>query len=373
MTPSPLRWTAALALSIGALTSFSGCAGDPVITAEQRIEALRIEAAAWRAMGYRWDWKVAPTVAPGEEPRSTTASDDFVVFQESGGSLTGFSAGLGERLWVNQLGNSLAKFTGTAIVGSQVYVTSESELFILDSTTGEMLDRQPFGQLVNTAPLISGNLVIVGTNLGELLGHFVPAGLKAWGHRMPGVFEQAPVRVGQVVGAVTTSGRVIFVDPVSRRQTGLNDIFDGPGAPLGSGDNKLFVASLDQSLYAFDPRDASRIWQHRTPDPVRGAPVFFGGVVYCSFREAGLTALDANTGDVLWSNPELRGDAVAIRNGRLMIFGDGRISQIDPQRGTILESLPLPNTRYISTDGFEDGDLYLTSDDGVIARLVPVG
>lgn len=349
----------------------TGCSKPQGLTVAQRIENLRISNAEWRDIGYRWDWKAAPTVSQGERPRTTVASDSLVVFQETGGTVSGIVAGRGETIWANRLANPLTRFTGIKIVGDRVVVTSQAELFVLDAQTGELVERQSFERLVNTPPLVYQDQIIVGSNSGELMGHFVPAGLKAWGHLMPGVFEQAPVMVGQQVGAVTSRGRVIFVDPISKRQTGLNDIFDGPGAPLGASDKAMFVASLDQSLYAFEPQSGTQLWRHRTPDAVTSAPVFHAGVVYCSFREEGLTALDAENGTVLWNNPEQRGVVVGVRRGRLVIFDGESISVVDPQRGTRLDRIDAASIVSVTTNAFVDGDLYLTSEDGVIARFVP--
>lgn len=349
----------------------SGCAKPKGLTTAQRIENLKISNADWRAIGYRWDWKVAPTMGQDQTPRITVASDDLVVFQETGGTVSGIVASRGETIWANRLANPLTQFTGIEVLGETVAVTSQAELFLLSATTGELTDRQRFERLVNTPPLVVGDLVVVGSNSGELMGHFMPAGLKAWGHLMPGVFIERPVLIGDLVGAVTSRGRVIFVDPISKRQTGLNDIFDGPGAALGASDDAMFVSSLDQSLYAFDPRTAEQIWRHRTPDAVRSAPVYHNGVVYCSFREDGLTALDADSGEVLWNNPTRRGEVVAIRNGRLIVKDEELIAVIDPQRGSELASIDTPDVVQVTTNQFVDGDLYLTSRDGVIARFVP--
>lgn len=360
-----------LAALCAVLLPTTACSTPKGLTTAQRIENLQIANADWRAVGYRWDWKVAPTMGQDQSPRMTVASDDLVVFQETGGTVSGIVASRGETIWANRLANPLTQFTGIEVLGDTVAITSQAELFLLNATTGELTDRQRFERLVNTPPLVVGDLVIVGSNSGELMGHFVPAGLKAWGHLMPGVFNEQPVQVGDLVGAVTSRGRVIFVDPISKRQTGLNDIFDGPGAALGSSDTAMFVASLDQSLYAFDPRTAQQIWRHRTPDAVRSAPVYHNGVVYCSFREDGLTALDADTGDVLWNNPARRGEVVGIRNGRLIVHDEDLIAVIDPQRGSELASIDTPNVVQVTTNRFTDGDLYLTSSDGVIARFVP--
>lgn len=359
---------ALVALAAGLL---AGCSAKKALTPEQRIARLPVQNADWRRIGYRWDWKVAPPMALGEAPARCVVSSDLIVFQSTTGDITGYVASSGERIWNTRLANPLTRYTGIVIDGSRVVVSSQAEIFSLDAATGELSLRQRFEKLVNTAPLMYGDLAVVGSNAGELMGHFLATGFKAWGHQMEGSFEQSPVDVGGVAGAVTSKGRVIFVDPVSRRQTALASIFNGPGAPLASGDGRLFVASLDQSLYAFSPTERNFLWRHPTPDSIRATPTFFGGVVYCSFRETGLTALDAESGDVLWSNPEQRGNVIAVRNNRLIVWDEGVLSVIDPQRGGLIDSVEIPNVFSITTDTFEDGVIYVTSLDGVIARFVP--
>jgi outer membrane protein assembly factor BamB len=353
-----------------AVVMLAGCSAKKALTPEQRAARLPVQNADWRRIGYRWDWKVAPPMALGEAPARTVVSKDLIVFQSTTGDITAHDAS-GTRIWNTRLANPLTRYTGIVIDGSRVIVSSQAEIFSLDAATGELSLRQRFEKLVNTAPLLYGDLAVVGSNAGELMGHFLATGFKAWGHQMDGPFEQNPVDIGGVAGAVTSRGRVIFVDPVSRRQTALASIFNGPGAPLASGDGRLYVASLDQSLYAFAPTERNYLWRHPTPDPIRAAPVFYSGVVYCSFREAGLTALDAESGDVLWSNPDQRGNVIAVRNGRLIVWNEGILSVVDPQRGARIDSVEIPNVFSITTDGFEDGVIYVTSLDGVIARFVP--
>ncbi len=349
----------------------SGCSGPKGLTLEQRIELLPVENAEWRRIGYRWDWKVAPPLGAEERPVRTVVSDSLLLTQTSRGEITAFATSSGEQIWSTNLANPLTRYTGISVGEERVVVTSQAEVFGLDADTGELLLRQAFDSLVNTPPVVLGDVVVVGSNDGELYGHFLATGFKAWGHAINGVFEEQPVLIDGIVGAVNNRGQIVFVDPVSFRQTAQGSIFDGPGAPLGSGNGLLFVPSLDQSLWAFNPRERTSVWRYATPDPILEPAVYHNGVVYCAFREAGMTALDADTGEVLWENADQRGRVVGTRNGKLLAWDNGRLSVIDPQRGVVIDSITVPNVLSIDTDRFEDGNLYLTSNEGVVARFQP--
>lgn len=349
----------------------SGCSGPKGLTLEQRVELLPVENAQWRRIGYRWGFTVAPPLAAGQTPERTVVSDSLLLTQNSVGEITAFSTESGSRIWNTNLANPLTAYTGIVAQDDRVIVTSQAEVFALESTSGNLQLRQRFGSLVNTPPLVLGDVVVVGSNDGELFGHFLGTGFKAWGHQISGSLDAEPVIVDGVVGIVSSLGRVLFVDPVSFRQTAQGEVFNGPGAALSAGNGLLFLPSLDQSLYAFNPRERTAVWRYRTPDAIREPAVFHNGVVYCSFREAGMTALDADTGEVLWTNPDQRGRVIGTRNGRLLAWDNGRLTVIDPQRGVALDSIMVPNVLFIQTDNFEDGNLYLTSNEGVVARFEP--
>lgn len=358
-------------VAAAAFLPITGCSAPKGLTVEQRIELLPVENAQWRRIGYRWDWKVAPPLAVDEQAIRTIVSDELLITQTSRGEITAFATDSGRRIWNTNLANPLTRYTGMVVDGDRVIVTSQAEVFGVDADTGELLLRQGFDSLVNTPPIVEGDVVIVGSNSGELFGHFLATKFKAWGHAINGSLEVQPVMVDGVVGIVSSLGRVLFVDPVSFRQTGQAQIFAGPGAPLGAGNGLLFVPSLDQSLWAFNPRERAEVWRYRTPDAVREPAVFHNGVVYCAFREAGMTALNADTGEVLWENPNQRGRIIGARNNKLLAWDNGRLSVIDPQRGVILDSISVPNVLFIQTDSFSDGNLYITSNEGVVARFEP--
>lgn len=364
----PVLLLGSLALSF----PLAGCAKPKGLTADERSNRLPIVHSDWRRMGYRWDWNAFPVLLTGEGPLRTQPQNEIVVFQETGGTISAIDDRVGAVIWTNKPAGDLTKFTGIGRRDSFVFVSSESELFALDASTGELTNRQRFEKLAATGFVLQGDTAIVGTATGEIMGHYLPAGIRVWGHDMEGTFDQDLVDIGGIAGGVTTTGRVICVDPTTQRQTGLNSIFEGPGAALAASDELMFVASRDQYLYAFQAADARVAWRHLTPSPITEAPVYHEGVLYCSLADSGLTAFDAATGKVLWVSEDQFGEVIGLRKGRLLVFDGVSLVIVEPQRGVVLDKINLSNVQEIQTSPFVDGAIYLTSREGVVAKFVPV-
>ena len=348
----------------------TGCKAPKGLTANERGDRLPIVHSDWRKMGYRWDWNAFPVMLIGEGPLRTEPHGDLVIFQETGGTISGIDDQVGETIWSNKPAGDLTKFTGMDRRGNFVFIASESELFILDTQTGELVGRQSFEKLITTDMILIGDIAVVGSASGELMGHYLVAGVKAWGHDQPGTFEADPVLMGNIVGGVTSTGNVICVDTSTQHQTGLNQIYKGPGAQLAASETMMFVPSLDQSLYAFHAHNGRLAWRHLTPSPVTDQPVYHDGVLYCSFPDSGLTAFNAETGDILWVSEGQFGRVIGTRHGRLLVWDGQTLAAIDPQRGGVLDRITLTNAQQITESPFVDGNIYLTSHEGVVAKFV---
>lgn len=363
---------ALLGVLLVTLPSLGGCSKPKGLTADERSRRLPIVHGDWRRVGYRWDWNAFPVMLEGQGPLRSQPHGEIVIFQETGGTISGVDDRVGETIWTNKPAGDLTKFTGMGRRDGYAFVSSESELFTLDIATGELVNRQSFEKLVATDFILLGDQAVVGTASGEVMGHYLPAGIRIYGHDMEGTFDEDLVSIGGIVGGVTSTGRVICVNPITQRQTGLNSIFKGPGAPLAASDELMFVASLDQSLYAFQAADARVAWRHLTPSPITETPVHHEGVLYCSLADSGLTAFDARTGKILWVSKGQMGRVIGVRGGRLIVFDGKSLAVVEPQRGVVYDKIDLSNVYHITSAPFVDGPIYLTSREGVVAKFVPV-
>lgn len=381
--PLSLRSTVALLLA-ASVAGVHGCGsviesrstGGAPGTIQQRDAAFEIPSASYNNLGYRMDWRGFPRVEPRESIARLQIFPDALVVQETGSNVTVMEPANGSVRWSSGLANRLTKFVGVSRVndprhGDAFVVASESEAFLLATQTGTLIARQQFEKVATAGPVIMGGMGIFGTASGEIFCHQFANGIKLWGVDSDGSFDQSPVVVsGSTVGAVTTTGRVVFVDLAAGGLVGKGQIFGGPGAALASNGAALYVASVDQSLYAFLPNGA-QLWRYRTSLPLKSAPAATAEAVYCETQD-GITAFDAMSGSVLWSRAGVSGAVIGKRKTNLMVW-DARsmtMTLVDQQRGDVMANEKLPGVRLIKLSAFEDGDMYVVSTSGVVAKFV---
>src|SRR5262249_6193051 len=112
-------------------------------------------------------------------------------------------------------------------------------------------------------------------------------------------------------------------------------------------------------------------WRVRCDQPLTRQPSTDGQTVWCQLGTEGLSAVDATSGKVLWSNRVVEGTVIGIRGGNLVVWNGSVALLLDKERGDIIRSFVIPQTSMIQTDKFEDGNLYAVSDQGVVVRFVP--
>lgn len=371
------RCSLRLALLTVAVVGLTGCDSGGVgrnRSPEERRADFSIEGADWGKIGYRLDWVGYPAITGSLPIQHAAAYPDIVVTLEGGSQLSILEATTGNRRWADQLANPLTSFVGLARDGGQIFAVSEAEVFTLDAQGGTLRNRQKTEKIVSTEPVQFGNLLIFGTPSGEVLAHLSGGsvgGVKVWGFGTGSSVERKPALIGTVVGSVSIAGQVTFLDAQTGGLVGRNTIYAGTDTnPVAEG-NLMFVASLDQSIYAFYPQGGTVAWRHRTASPLHTQPTAHAGKLYCSVPGEGLVAFDGGTGNVLWRCKNFaNGVVVAMNKGNLVVFNGEEGALVDAQRGDIIERAKLPGVAFLKTDTFVDGNLYAISKSGVIAKFL---
>ena len=328
----------------------------------------------WAKLGYRLDWVGFPFMgaARGSRVIDILPAGDVVIAQESGSTVTLMSSATGSNRWSTDLTGPLTKWVGMIQDNTdpeRFVVASESEGFVIAKANGNLIAREKFERVANTKPVQDGRMLIFGTSTGQVMSHLMGSGVSAWAFTSVGSFDTDLVRVGPYIGAVSQGGDVLVLTPRGEL-VGRARVF-GPvdSRPVSDGQS-IFVASRDQSIWAFASTGAT-LWRHRTSNPITAQPTSHDGVIYCHLRQEGMTALDANTGNVIWQNPAAKGQIIAVRSGRLLAWDGVTLATLDPARGDIVNAAQLPGVTRIVTDAFIDGNLYAASDSGVLARFIP--
>ncbi len=364
--------TAALTLLVVLTVAALGCESAPSV--EQRRRGFKVPDAEYAKLGYRVDWIGYPVVTTREGLALLTPYDDVVLALDGGGNVTAMSAANGSARWSDQVASDLTQFVGLQRSGNRVIASAEGDVYQLDLDTGNLLNRQAYEKIVSTAPVLYSNLAIYGTGSGELMAHLLSSPIprvKQWGHALPGAIDFNPVLIGQTVGAVSQQGVVVFVDAASGSLVGRNQMYRGVATHPVASSGAMFVASLDQSVYAFRPEGGLLIWQYRTPVPLRQQPTVRGKAVFVGVDGVGLVALDTARGTVLWTAKGVRGTVIGATKNRLVVWDGKTATLLDADRGDVIERVDLPKLRMLKFDKPEDGNLYAVSESGVVAKFVP--
>ncbi|MFI4853560.1 MAG: PQQ-binding-like beta-propeller repeat protein [Phycisphaerales bacterium JB065] len=325
----------------------------------------------FQKLGYRLNWTTGDTSERNSRVKMIDIFDDLVLTHNEGNSVAARDLASGQVRWSANLGNPLTKFNGNVRLGDRIIASSESELLILDAKTGNLEDRQRLAVLSNTAPGIADQyMLIYGSARGEVFGHDTRVGLKRWGFALNDRVNGNPVVMGRIAGAVAESGQVLLVNPITGEAIApLQQIYGGVvNNPVSDGVN-MYIASTDQSIYAFESTTGELRWRVRTQSPLEAQPAVYDGALYQYVPSEGMIAVNTRTGKRLWTNDEVDGTVIAVRKGNLVVFNGSEMMLLDPASGDIRERVAVPGVRKIAIDGFVDGNLVVLSGNSALARF----
>jgi outer membrane protein assembly factor BamB len=164
------------------------------------------------------------------------------------------------------------------------------------------------------------------------------------------------------------------VDGATGSLIGRNRIYRGVSTrPVADPEQGIvFIASLDQSLYAFSAEGGGLLWKYGTAGALREQPTFHNGRLYCGIPGQGLVAFEGSTGAIVWTARGVHGEVIGTSKGRLIVWDGSRATLLDAQRGDVIDRAALEGVRSIVPDRFDDGNLYIASDSGIVAKFRPV-
>ena len=154
-----------------------------------------------------------------------------------------------------------------------------------------------------------GSKLVLGSRAGAVVGVDIGSGAVDWSTQILGSVD-GDARYDKQRGQIyvgSDDGYLYAVDPAKgaiRWSSKFKGAVDhGPEI----GDAGLFVATAADRVFAVDPSDGKTRWQYERETPegftIHGnaVPRQVGAVVYAGFSDGYLVALQAETGDLLWS------------------------------------------------------------------------
>ncbi|MCA9311907.1 MAG: PQQ-binding-like beta-propeller repeat protein [Phycisphaerales bacterium] len=374
--PRPLA-AVCLALAVG----FTGCAGNGSSGGDHGTSVdgeVALPRDAYTRMGYRLEWSSRTVTGRGAQVEFAEAYPDYLLTQDEGNTVALLETSDGGVRWSADLAGDLERFVGLDrfLVGGvqRVMASSESEIYLLDEKTGDLRDRQRLRELVNTRPLVTpSGLVIFGCPTSVVTCQDLLRRTRMWAYGVRGAVDARPALLGGgVVGVVSQGGDVLFLDSVSGSGRGLTRIYGGLANDPVTDGSTLYVASLDQSIWAIEPYGADKVrWRIRTESPLTAQPQVFEDTLYITIPGEGMTAVDTATGVKRWSNPDVDGDVVAIRAGRPLVWNGRDVVLLDPRQGREIDRAALEDVDMIRADRMVDGNLFTLSASGTVKKYSP--
>ena len=321
-------------------------------------------------LGFRREWTTYVPVAERGRLKHLDLVGGFLVARDNVNLTSLVSPEGGEVRWSAPVGSPLQRYVGSVTLDGRVLVCSETELSIIDAVTGNLVDRQEFANVVNTRPAQYGPLLVFGTANNVVLAHLTTKRFRAWAYGVSAPIVTDPAQMdGGLVGFVTQAGEVIVLDGQTGSAASRWKILGGAtGTPATDG-SRLFVASLDQSIYAFAPGVARPLWRTRTDRPLPDAPAYHDGSVYVFVPGQGLTALNADNGQTRWVAKDVRGRVLGINKRDLLVWDGTTLARVAIRDGALTAQATLPGNPPLTVDRFVDGHLYAGHPSGGITRF----
>jgi len=170
----------------------------------------------------------------------------------------------------------------------------------------------------------------------------------------------------------TDAGSVTAMKPDKRKLLWQFDAGDGIVGPIVRDGESLFVASKDTYVYKLNVRDGTTpVWKYQTGAVLDRCPRVTQEVVYQYVHYKGLSAIDKESGVLIWQLPEGI-DLLAEANGKAYVMTNARtLVVMDNKRAKRLYSINFARvSRYAAN--VADSKIYIADEEGRIACLRPV-
>jgi outer membrane protein assembly factor BamB len=295
---------------------------------------------------------------------------------DQGGSVTAVATN-GAVLWQTSIqpgydAKSTTSGGGLAVSGGTVFATTGyGELIALDTASGGIIWRQRMDAAVSGAPTVDGTAVYAigrdggasalnaatGRILWQVAG--TPSTRGVLGAGTPAANGSAvylPFASGQIEAVDTASGDTQWIGAIGgkrlgRAYAGFGDI---SGDPVVA-DGVLYVGSSAGRTIALDAQTGNRIWS--APEGAMNAPLVVGGSVFTVNDQSRLVRMSAATGDLIWSSempyftqikPKKYKKITAhygpvLAGGHLVVAsGDGALRLFNPASGELTAEVDIP-------------------------------
>jgi len=297
---------------------------------------------------------------------SPAVADGILYVGSEDTNLYALDARTGAKVWSYRTPGGCV-CSSPAVESGVVYFGSDypdGTFYALNASTGAKLWNVPMEAVAS--PAVVKGVVFLGLRSGGMDALDASTGVTVWSYATGDVFSSPAVANGMVYFG-SLDHNVYAVDA----QTGTNVWTYATGSSVSSSpavaNGVVYIGSDDHNLYALDAETGAKLWSYPTRYTVRSAPAVANGVVYVTssnLNSGDISALNATTGTELWRKTSLNAStSPAVANG-VVYFGSNNydVYALNAQTGDKLWSHA---TGYFvsSSPAVADGVVYIGSDD----------
>ena len=243
-----------------------------------------------------------------------------------------------EKLWSQSVGGSDKKYLNLQIGhdAKTIYTANyNGGVYADDAATGEEMWQKKLNTNIISGVSVADQLAVVGSSLGEVIALKTSDGTVLWQQNVG----------NQVLGTAAIGDGVVVVKTVADNVVALNAkngqqlwqfngnaptlILRGGSQPKIVG-NKVIIGFADGKLREFSLRQGTLLWQQVVAQPKGGFPIqrmvditatpqINDGIVYVATYQGNMTALEANTGQMIWYHTLSSYTGLALANTYLFV------------------------------------------------------
>lgn len=309
----------------------------------------------------------------------------FAVDHE--GEVNVFSADNGRRLWDTDLDKAVVTGAGGGM--NMVLIgTQKGDLIALNEESGEQLWRSRLTSEVLAPPRGADGIVVARTADGRVSGLASDTGEVKWtyqrnvpllslrGAGAPVIADNKVIAGydnGKLVALSLTDGKVLWEKSVAvpRGRTELDRLVDIDADPVVINDT-VYVVTYQGNAAGVDLSTGQTLWS-REMSSQTGLDAVYGDAVFVTDDEGNVWAVQDGSGDALWRQTrlvrrEVTGPAVA---GDYVVVGDleGYLHWIARDDGRFVARQQITDAAIRTKPLVVDGVIYVTAADGTVAAV----
>ncbi len=322
-------------------------------------------------LGYTPRWAINLLVDPDQELAFITPLGDTIVTVEHPSNvITVIDANNGQLLWRKKWVTDAQTLFEPNRLGNHVIVNSDREVFHMDARTGRLNSVSRMEDQVNDGPMITDTLAIFGSNRGRVFAHDLVTGHSRWANELASGIDVRPIVAGNGVFVADIRGTFALFESESGDRLWTGRTFGKiTSRPVYSNTTQLiYLASEDQNVYAINRSTGKDRWIYRTSEPIVNDLILLGNTLFVT-QSTGLTALDAITGNVVWTIPH-KYQVVDLIDQRLIVNSGVYLMMLDVTNGKTIREIPFIE-RVQDVKSALDDSLIVVTPKGRMVRLDP--